>query len=73
MLKSLESIRPTINEDDFTNLLEFTEDFGQEGWSNANSEQVPYIEPEWYVRWADENILCFDAIYLECKHNIIQF
>ena len=73
MLKSLQSIRPTINEDDLTNLRKFTEDFGQEGWSNANNEQVPYIEPEWYVRWVDENTLCFDAIYLECKHNIIQF
>ena len=46
MQKSLQSIRPTINEDDLTNLKKFTEDFGQEGWSNANTEQVPYIEPE---------------------------
>ena len=66
MLKSLQSIRPTINEDDLTNLKKFTEDFGQEGWSNANTEQVRYIEPEWCERWADENTLCFDAICLEC-------
>ena len=66
MLKSLQSIRPTINEDDLTKLKKFTEDFGQEGWSNANTEQVPYIELEWCERWADENTLCFDAICLEC-------
>ena len=66
MLKSLQSIRPTINEEDLTKLKKFTEDFDQEGRSNANTEQVPYIEPEWCERWADENTLCFDAICLEC-------
>lgn len=31
MIRSLNSIRPTINEDDLTKLKKFTEDFGQEG------------------------------------------
>ena len=31
MLRSLQSVRPTVNEEDLTKLKKFTEDFGQEG------------------------------------------
>jgi len=31
MKRSLQSIRPTVNEEDLTKLKKFTEDFGQEG------------------------------------------
>lgn len=48
MLRSLTNTKPTVNKTDLDKLMQFTKDFGQEGWHPGHNEFVIFYMYNWF-------------------------